>query len=62
MSFPIFSNEKTPFWAINTKGSKSRKIHVFLKGLTYGFGPKMAIFSTFFAGGIYANILSTSFF
>ena len=51
-----------PFQAINTKGSKSRKIHIFLKGLTHGFGPKMAIFSTFLAGGIYANILSTSFF
>ena len=62
MSFTIFSNEKTPFQAINTKGSKSRKIHIFLKGLTHGLGPKMAIFSTFLAGGIYANILSTSFF
>ena len=26
--------EKTPFWAINTKSLKSRKIHIFLEGLT----------------------------
>ena len=54
--------KKTPFQAINTRGSKSRKIDIFLKGLTYGFGPKMAIFSTFLGEGIYANILSTSLF
>ena len=27
---------------------KSRKIDIFPKGLTHGFGPKMAIFPTFF--------------
>ena len=27
---------------------KSRKIDIFPKGLTHGFGPKMAIFQTFF--------------
>ena len=37
-------NEKTPLKAIKTKSSKSRKIDVFPKGLTYGFRPKMAIF------------------
>ena len=31
-----------------TKNSKSWKIAIFPKGLTHGFGPKMAIFSTFF--------------
>ena len=31
-----------------TKSLKSRKIDIFLKGLTHGFGLKMAIFSTFF--------------
>ena len=48
MSFTIFQNEKTPFQAIKTRSSKSRKIDIFPKGLTNGFGPKMAIFPTFF--------------
>ena len=49
MSFRIFQNEKTPFQAIKTKNSKSRKIDIFPKRLTRGFGPKMAIFpSSFF--------------
>ena len=30
------------------KSSKSRKTDIFPKGLTHGFGPKMAIFPTFF--------------
>ena len=34
------------------KKFNSRKIDVFPKGLTDGFGPKMAIFSTFFFGSI----------
>ena len=34
--------------AIKTKSSKSGKIDVFPKGLTYGFRPKMAIFPIFF--------------
>ena len=48
MSFTIFQNEKTLFQAIKTKSSKSRKIDIFPKGLTHGFGPKMAIFRSFF--------------
>ena len=32
--------------------SKSRKIDIFPKGLTHGFGPKMAILATFFVGNI----------
>ena len=48
MSFTIFQNEKTPFQAIKIRSSKSRKIDIFPKGLTHGFGPKMAIFPTFF--------------
>ena len=48
MSFTIFQNEKTPFQAIKKRRSKSRKIDIFRKGLTHGFGPKMAIFPTFF--------------
>ena len=46
MSFTIFQNEKTPFYAIKTRSSKSRKMDIFPKGLTHGFGPKMAIFPT----------------
>ena len=48
MSFTIFQNEKTPSQAIKTRSLKSRKIEIFPKGLTHGFGPKMAIFATFF--------------
>ena len=48
MSFTIFYNENTPFQAIKTRGSKSRKTGIVPKGLTHGFGPKMAIFSTSF--------------
>ena len=38
MSLTIFQNEKTPFQAIKTTSSKSRKIDIFPKGLTRGFG------------------------
>ena len=48
MSFTILQNKKTPFQTIKTTTSKSRKIDIFPKGLTHGFGPKMAIFPTFF--------------
>ena len=48
MSFTIFYSEKTPFLAIKTSSPKSEKIDTFPKGLTQGFGPKMAIFPTFF--------------
>ena len=48
MSFTIFQNEKTLFQAIKTRSSKSRKIDIFPKGLTHGFGPKMTIFPTSF--------------
>ena len=40
--------KKSPFWAIKTRSSKSPKIDNFPKGLTHGFGSKMAIFQTFF--------------
>ena len=36
------------FWAIKTRSSKSPKLDIFPKGLTHGFGPKVAIFPTFF--------------
>ena len=44
----IFKNEKTPFLAIKTRSSKSRKIEIFPNELTHGFGLKMTIFPTFF--------------
>ena len=45
MSFTILQNKKQPFQAIKTTSSKSRKIDIFE---THGFGPKMAIFPSFF--------------
>ena len=38
----------TAFKAIKTRGPQGRKIAIFLKELTHGFGPKMAIFASFF--------------
>ena len=52
MCFTIFQNEKTPFQAIKTATSTSVKISIFPKGLTHGFGPKLAIFPSFFLGNI----------
>ena len=37
-----------PFKAIKTRSP--RKIDIFPKGITHGFGPKMAISPTFFLG------------
>ena len=48
MSFTLFQSEKTPFYAIKTRSSKSQYIDIFPKGLTHSFGPKMASFSIFF--------------
>ena len=62
MSFMIFQNEKTPFWAIKTRSSKSRKIELFPKGLTHGFGPKRAIFPNFFVKEIQARKMSFRIF
>ena len=62
MSFMIFQNEKTPFQAIKTRSSKSRKIEIFPKGLTHGFGPKMAIFPTFIFQAIQARKMSFTIF
>ena len=41
-----------------TTSSKSRKIRIFPKGKTHGFGPKMAIFPTFFLQAIQASKMS----
>ena len=62
MSFMIFYNEKTPVQAIKTRSSKSRKIDIFPKGLTHGFGPKMAIFPSFFFQAIQARKMSFMIF
>ena len=52
MCFMIFSNEKTPFLAIKTKSSKSRKIDIFPKGLlVHGVSRKIGHFSTFVFSG-----------
>ena len=48
MCFTILQNEKTFFQAIKTLSSKSRKIDIFPKGLTHGFGRKMTLFPTLF--------------
>ena len=40
--------KKMPFQTIKIRSSKSRKLDIFLKGLTHGFGPKMVIFPTLF--------------
>ena len=58
MSFTIFQNGKSPFLAIKTSSSNTRKIFIFPKGLTLGFGAKMPIFPTFFFQGIYARKMS----
>ena len=62
ISFTIFQNEKTPFQGIKTRSSRSRKIDIFPKGLTNGFGPKMAIFPTFFFQAIQARKMTFTIF
>ena len=48
-----YSKTKNAFLSYKKrKGSKSRKIDIFQKGLLHGFGPKMAIFPTFSLGNI----------
>ena len=39
---------KNAFLGYEKRSSKSRKIAIFPKGLTHGFGPKMTIFPIFF--------------
>ena len=48
MSFTIFQNENTFFYAIKTRTSKSRKTDILPKGLTHGFGQKWPFFHFFF--------------
>ena len=47
MCFTILQNKKTPFQAIKTACSKSGKNVIFAKGVTHGFGTKVAIFPSF---------------
>ena len=44
--------QKNKFYDIleQTRSSKSQKIEIFPKGVTHGFGPKIALFPTFFFG------------
>ena len=62
ISLMIFQNEKTPFQAIKTRSSISRKIDFFPNGLTHGFGPKSAIFPTFFFQAIQYRKMSFMIF
>ena len=52
ISLTIFQNEKTPFQAIKTRSSKSRKIDIFPNGLTHGFGQKWPFFTFLFLANI----------
>ena len=52
MTFAIIQNEKAPLQAIKTRSSRIRKIDIFPKGLTHGFGPNRTIFPIFFYGNI----------
>ena len=62
MSFTIFYNVKPTFQAIKTRSLKNRKIIIFSKGLTHGFGQKKAIFSNFFFWTIEARKMSFTIF
>ena len=46
--FYVILERENAFLGYKKTSLKNRKIDVFPKGLTYGFGPKMAIFATFF--------------
>ena len=43
-----YSRTKNAFLSYKNKKFKKSKNEIFPKGLTHGFGPKMAIFPTFF--------------
>ena len=62
MSFTRFKNKKTIFYAIRTNSSKSRKIGIFSKGLTHGFGLQMAVFPTFIFQAIQGRKISFTIF
>ena len=62
MCFTLFQNKKTSFQPIRKRSSKSRKIKIFPKWLTHGFGQKMAIFPCFFFFAIYARKMCFTIF
>ena len=62
ISFMIFYIEKTPLQPIKAKRSKSRKTHIFPKGLTHSLGPKLANFTNFFFQAIQARKMSFTIF
>ena len=53
---------KTPFYAVKTRSSNSRKIDIFAKGFSHGFGLKTALFPTFICYVIYARKMSFTVF
>ena len=53
--------QKTPFQAIKTRGSKSRNIKMFPKGSVHGFGQKQAFFH-FFSQAIKARKMCFTIF
>ena len=62
MCFTIIQNQKKTIQAIKTQSSKSLKIDIFPRGLTHGFGPKMAIFATSFFQAVWARKMSFATF
>ena len=53
---------KKAFLGYKHKKLKTRKIDIFPKGLTHGFGTKMAIFPTFISQKIFARKMSITIF
>ena len=52
MCFTIFQKEKTPFQAIKTRSSKSRKIEIFPQGLVHGLVQNRPFLHVFILGKI----------
>ena len=48
-AFNDILERKNTFLDYKKRSSKNRKIDIFPKGITHGFGPKMVIFETFFS-------------
>ena len=62
MSFMIFYNGEMFFQSIKTRSSKRRKHDIFPNWLTHCFGPKIAIFCTFFFQALQARKMSFMIF
>ena len=58
----IFQKDKTPFQAIKTISSKSRKIDIFPKGLAHRFGLKFAVLNRLIFQVILATKMCVSIF